>query len=133
MTDTSDTGPVRCGFVAVIGAPNAGKSTLINRLVGAKVCIVTHKVQTTRTRIRAIAIHGRSQIVFVQRQTGRHSVNDDDVPRPMALAGRRNAKCLPERIARHWLPQLKERKDALSACYRLFSNQASNVGAEAGV
>ncbi|MFP4004574.1 MAG: GTPase, partial [Alphaproteobacteria bacterium] len=47
--------PARCGFVAVLGAPNAGKSTLVNRLVGAKVSIVTHKVQTTRTRIRGVA------------------------------------------------------------------------------
>ncbi|WP_193371191.1 GTPase Era [Pelagibius marinus] len=55
----------RCGFVAVVGAPNAGKSTLVNQLVGAKVSIVTHKVQTTRTRVRGIAIHGDSQIVFI--------------------------------------------------------------------
>src|SRR3546814_12221151 len=53
------------GVVAVVGAPNAGKSTLVNHLVGAKVSIVTHKVQTTRTRIRGIAIHGDAQIVFV--------------------------------------------------------------------
>lgn len=57
--------PQRCGFVAVLGAPNAGKSTLVNQLVGAKVSIVTHKVQTTRTRVRGIAIHGSSQIVFI--------------------------------------------------------------------
>jgi GTPase len=55
----------RCGFVALIGEPNAGKSTLLNRMVGAKVSIVTHKVQTTRTRIRGIAIEGASQLVFV--------------------------------------------------------------------
>ena len=59
MTDT------RAGFVALIGEPNAGKSTLLNRMVGAKVSIVTHKVQTTRARIRGIAIEGQSQIVFV--------------------------------------------------------------------
>ena len=55
----------RAGFVALIGEPNAGKSTLLNRMVGAKVSIVTHKVQTTRTRIRGIAMAGQSQIVFV--------------------------------------------------------------------
>jgi GTP-binding protein Era len=55
----------RSGFVALIGAPNAGKSTLVNRLVGAKVSIVTHKVQTTRAIVRGIATHGPAQIVFV--------------------------------------------------------------------
>jgi GTP-binding protein Era len=55
----------RCGFVALVGAPNSGKSTLLNRLIGAKVSIVTHKVQTTRSRVRGIAIVGASQIVFV--------------------------------------------------------------------
>ncbi|GGA30965.1 GTPase Era [Neptunicoccus cionae] len=59
MTET------RAGFVALIGEPNAGKSTLMNRIVGAKVSIVTHKVQTTRARIRGIAIEDQSQIVFV--------------------------------------------------------------------
>lgn len=54
-----------CGFVALIGEPNAGKSTLLNRMVGAKVSIVTHKVQTTRARIRGIAIEGDAQLVFV--------------------------------------------------------------------
>lgn len=58
-------GARRCGFCAIVGAPNAGKSTLANRLSGAKVSIVTHKAQTTRARIRAIAIEGNSQIVFV--------------------------------------------------------------------
>lgn len=57
--------PTRCGFVALIGAPNAGKSTLMNALVGAKLSIVTHKVQTTRAIVRGIAIEGQSQIVFV--------------------------------------------------------------------
>lgn len=55
----------RAGFVALIGEPNAGKSTLTNRMVGAKVSIVTHKVQTTRARIRGVAIEGFTQIVFV--------------------------------------------------------------------
>ncbi len=55
----------RCGFVAIIGAPNAGKSTLVNALVGAKVTIVSHKVQTTRALIRGIAMEGASQIILV--------------------------------------------------------------------
>jgi GTPase len=55
----------RCGFVALIGAPNAGKSTLINALVGTKVTIVSHKVQTTRTLLRGIAIEGDAQLVFI--------------------------------------------------------------------
>jgi GTP-binding protein Era len=55
----------RAGFVALIGEPNAGKSTLLNRMVGAKVSIVTHKVQTTRARIRGVAIERGSQLVFV--------------------------------------------------------------------
>lgn len=54
----------RCGIVALIGEPNAGKSTLLNRMVGAKVSIVTHKVQTTRTRVRGIALKGPAQLVF---------------------------------------------------------------------
>jgi GTP-binding protein Era len=58
-------GGARCGFVALIGAPNAGKSTLINQLVGAKVSIVSRKVQTTRSLVRGIAIEGAAQIVFV--------------------------------------------------------------------
>ena len=55
----------KCGFVAVIGAPNAGKSTLVNKLVGFKVSIVTHKVQTTRTRIRGVCMADSAQIIFV--------------------------------------------------------------------
>ena len=58
-------GETRCGFVAVIGAPNAGKSTLVNQMVGAKVSIVSHKVQTTRFPLRGIAVEGASQIVFI--------------------------------------------------------------------
>jgi len=55
----------KCGFVALIGEPNAGKSTLLNRMAGAKVSIVTHKVQTTRARIRGVAMEDETQIVFV--------------------------------------------------------------------
>ena len=57
--------PPRCGLIAVIGAPNAGKSTLVNALVGQKVAIVSNKVQTTRTRLMGIAIEGATQIMLV--------------------------------------------------------------------
>jgi GTP-binding protein Era len=60
-----DADETRCGFVALIGAPNAGKSTLLNALIGAKVAIVSHKVQTTRTLVRGIAVHGAAQLVFI--------------------------------------------------------------------
>ncbi len=60
-----ETGAQRCGFIAVIGAPNAGKSTLVNTLVGAKVTIVSRKVQTTRVPVRGIATEGDSQLVFI--------------------------------------------------------------------
>ena len=61
MTDA----PTKAGFVALIGEPNAGKSTLLNRMVGAKVSIVTHKVQTTRARIRGVAMQENAQLIFV--------------------------------------------------------------------
>ena len=70
-TETPDGGeaivntPTRSGFVALIGPTNAGKSTLVNRFVGAKVSIVSHKVQTTRAVMRGIAIHKNAQIVFM--------------------------------------------------------------------
>ena len=62
MTDTENQ---RAGFAAIIGAPNAGKSTLVNRLTGTKVSIVTQKVQTTRFPVRGIAIEGDAQIILV--------------------------------------------------------------------
>jgi len=65
MSESPEKRDTKCGFVAIIGAPNAGKSTLLNALVGSKVAIVTHKVQTTRSRIRGIAMEGDTQIVFV--------------------------------------------------------------------
>ena len=65
MTVDAPKPDTRCGFVALIGAPNAGKSTLMNLLVGAKVSIVSRKVQTTRTLVRGIAIEGDAQIIFV--------------------------------------------------------------------
>ncbi len=58
-------GSTRAGFVAVLGAPNAGKSTLVNALVGQKVSIVTRKVQTTRMPVKGIAMHGEAQVVFI--------------------------------------------------------------------
>jgi GTP-binding protein Era len=63
--EPKDTGARRCGFVAIIGAPNVGKSTLVNAMVGSKVSIVSPKVQTTRAMIRGIAIEGCSQLIFV--------------------------------------------------------------------
>jgi GTP-binding protein Era len=61
MNETTQT----CGFIALLGAPNAGKSTLLNSLIGTKVSIVTQKVQTTRARIRGICVEGNAQLVFI--------------------------------------------------------------------
>ena len=65
MSEPAPDAETRCGFIAIIGAPNVGKSTLVNALVGAKVSIVSHKVQTTRVPLRGIAIAGASQLVFI--------------------------------------------------------------------
>jgi GTP-binding protein Era len=65
MAETQTGEQTRCGFIALIGAPNAGKSTLLNALVGSKVTIVSHKVQTTRTLVRGIVAEGQSQLVFI--------------------------------------------------------------------
>ena len=64
-TDQSVKDETRCGFAALVGAPNAGKSTLLNQLVGAKVSIVSRKAQTTRALVRGIAIEGAAQIILV--------------------------------------------------------------------
>ena len=65
MSKPEDAQPSRCGFVALIGAPNAGKSTITNNFVGSKVSIVSPKVQTTRTLVKGIGIYGNTQIIFI--------------------------------------------------------------------
>ena len=65
MPKTKENHNTKCGFIAIVGAPNVGKSTLLNRLVGVKVSIVSQKVQTTRTRILGICVRGKAQLVFI--------------------------------------------------------------------
>jgi GTP-binding protein Era len=64
-TEPTPSGPTKCGYVAILGAPNAGKSTLLNRLVGAKLSIVSPKVQTTRTRVLGIQVLGAAQMIYI--------------------------------------------------------------------
>ena len=88
----------RAGFAAIIGAPNAGKSTLVNRLVGAKVSIVTRKVQTTRFPVRGVAMAGESQIILVDTPgifSPRRPRPSEPSPDPGGGAARRCRGCRP--------------------------------------
>lgn len=108
----------RAGFTAIIGAPNAGKSTLVNQLVGSKVSIVTHKVQTTRFPVRGVMMHGSSQVVLVdtpgifapKRRLDRAMVKS-------AWEGATDADAVVHLIdARHWTGQgSKEEDEAIIA------------------
>jgi GTP-binding protein Era len=90
MPDQEAIADRRCGFIALIGAPNVGKSTLINAIVGAKVAIVSHKVQTTRTLIRGIALEGVAQLILVD--TPGLFVPKRRLDRAMVTAARGGAK-----------------------------------------
>jgi len=109
----------RAGFAAIIGAPNAGKSTLVNRLVGTKVAIVTHKVQTTRFPVRGIAHHGDAQIVLLD-TPGIFSARSrlDRAMVQSAWAGADDADCLVHLVdAAAWIAespspaQIKSKED----------------------
>lgn len=104
---------MRCGFTAIIGAPNAGKSTLVNALVGSKVSIVTPKVQTTRMTVRGVAIRGEAQIVFVDTPgifKPRRRLDRAMVKAAWAGAGDADAVCLVVDA-----PALSDEPDGLSA------------------
>src|SRR5437016_12486282 len=81
----------RSGFVAIVGRPNPGKSTLVNRLVGQKIAIVTSKPQTTRTRIQGIVTSAEGQIIFID-TPGMHEAN--------SALGRQRLQALPAALER---------------------------------
>jgi ABC-type uncharacterized transport system ATPase component len=88
----------RCGFIALIGNPNAGKSTLLNQLVGGKVAIVSEKVQTTRTRVTGITKHKDSQLIF-RRYARYFRAAQAPGPRHGACGMGRRARCGFGRVA----------------------------------
>jgi GTP-binding protein Era len=107
------TGATHCGFVAVLGAPNAGKSTLVNALVGQKVAIVTQKVQTTRAPLRGIAIHGNTQVIFVD--TPGIFVPKRRLDRAMVKAAWGGAKDADAILVLVDAPEVSDRPSGLSA------------------
>ena len=92
----------RAGFAAVIGAPNAGKSTLVNALVGQKVAIVSPKAQTTRARLMGIAIHGNAQILLVDTPGIFEPRRRLDRAMVAAASGRSPSRSLSTATARAW-------------------------------